>query len=115
MKQSHEDNTKNIKFSYYANCHCLNRRKTIRKRSLDSLRIIHSGITLTFTVAKGHNACLVNHIRTEVEKFLRKNLEKISEKLIDNFSNSDYTSNHRRSTCKKSRGNTIVCRFLQGI
>ena len=31
------------------------------------------------------------------------------------YLDSDYLSNHKRSTCKKSQSNTIVCRFLQGI
>ena len=44
-----------------------------------------------------------------------KKSEQFSEKLIYSFSDSAYSSNHWRSTCKKSWGCTFVCRFLQGI
>ena len=40
--------------------------------------------------------------------------EWLSKKSIHNFTDSDYLSNHR-SMCKKSWGNTIICRFLQSI
>ena len=35
--------------------------------------------------------------------------------MIPNFSNYDYFSNNRRSTYKRSWGNTFVCRLLHGI
>ena len=37
------------------------------------------------------------------------------EKLIQNITDSDNSSNHRRSTCKIFRGNTVVCSVLRGI
>ena len=50
----------------------------------------HRGITAI--VAKFYNALLLNRIRPEVEKVLRKN--QISEKSILKFTDSDYPSNH---------------------
>ena len=38
-----------------------------------------------------------------------------SEKLIHNITNSDYPTNSWRGSCKKSRGDTLTCRFRQGI
>ena len=43
-----------------------------------------------------------------------KKSEGFSEKSV-NITDSDNLSNHQRSKLKKSLGNTIVCRFLQGI
>ena len=37
------------------------------------------------------------------------------EELIHNITDSNYPSNHPRSTSKESRGNTIVSRYLLGI
>ena len=49
---------------------------------------------------------------------LRKSLGKsewISKKSTHYFSDSNYSSNHWRSPCKKSRSNTFANRFLQSI
>ena len=72
------------------------------------------GITLTAIATKVYNALLLNCIGPEVEKLLEK-LERLSEKSIHNLTHSDYTSNHRRSMCKKCKDNTIVRKILQGI
>ena len=48
------------------------------------------------------------------ENSLKKS-ERFLEKSMHNFTVSDYSANHRKSTCKKCRGNTIVHRFLQSI
>ena len=48
-----------------------------------------------------------------VSKLKSRNSEWLTEKSTHNFTDSDYSSNHRRSTCKKYRGNTIVRRFSQ--
>ena len=38
-----------------------------------------------------------------------------SEKPIQNITDSDYPLNFRWSSCKTLQGNTLICRFLQGI
>ena len=40
---------------------------------------------------------------------------RFSEKTIHNITDSNNLLNHRRSSCKNSRGNTTVCRFLKSI
>ena len=39
----------------------------------------------------------------------------LSEKSIYDISNFDYPSNSRRCTCKKPRGNNIICWLIQGL
>ena len=41
--------------------------------------------------------------------------ERFLEKLMNNFTDSVYPSNHRRSTSKTARANAIVSRFFEGI
>ena len=75
----------------------------------------YRGITL-FTIAiKVYDAWLLNHIWPEVEIILRKNQKSFKKLLIHNFSNSDFSLNHQKSIWKTSWGNTLVCRFFQGI
>ena len=63
--------------------------------------------SLTFT------ALILNGIRPLIEKNSSEKSKRLSEKSIHNFTDSDNSSNYRRSTGKKSRGNTTVGRFLQ--
>ena len=44
-----------------------------------------------------------------------KNPKLLSKKSINDITNFDYPSNSRRCTCKKHRGNNILCRLLQGF
>ena len=50
----------------------------------------------------------------KLRKFKRK-IRTVLEKFIHDFSDSDYSLNHRRSRCKRSRDNIIVFRSLQDI
>ena len=62
----------------------------------------HRGITLTSIVAKVYYDLLLNHIKSEIEKILRKKSKRFSTKSIHNFTNYDGPSNHRRSSYKKN-------------
>ena len=63
----------------------------------------YRGITLSALTAKVYNTLLLTPIQPEVEKILW------------NFSDSGHSSNHWRSTCKKSWSNYIGHRFFYGI
>ena len=71
-------------------------------------------VNLRITKNYNDNALLLNRIQPDIEKILRKN-QWLLEESINNLTDSDYPSNHRRSMGKESQGNTTVCRFLQGI
>ena len=73
----------------------------------------YSGITLTSIAAKVYNVLLLNRIEPDIRK-LGKKSEWFSEKSI-HITDSKNLSNLRRISLEKSRGNTIVSRFLQGI
>ena len=75
----------------------------------------YRGITLTVIVATVYIAQLRNRIRPEVEKIWEEKSDRLLEKSIDNVIDSGYQLNHQTNTSKKSRDNTIVRRFLQGI
>ena len=49
-----------------------------------------------------------------MEKFLEKS-KQLLKKSLHNLTDFDNSSNNRRGTSEKSRGNTAVHRFLQGI
>ena len=72
----------------------------------------YRSITLAAIVAK------IFHSRSNLTWGRKNSLEKskyLSEKSIHNITISDYSSNHRKSMCKKSWGNTFVRRFLPSI
>ena len=77
------------------------------------LRMAYSyqGITLNSIVAKIYNALLLNHIEPEIEKILWKNPNDFRR----NRSTTSQILTIRRSSCKKSQGDTLIYRFLKGI
>ena len=74
------------------------------------------GITLTSITAKIYNDLLLNQIEHEIVKILRKNQNGFQRNLS---STSQILTNCRIlegvHAKKKTRGNTIICRFLQDI
>ena len=60
----------------------------------------YRGITLTFIAAKVYNALLLNHIKPEIKKILRKNQNGFQRNRFTTL-DSDYPSNPQSSTCKK--------------
>ena len=61
----------------------------------------------TTLTAKVYNVLLLSRIKTETEISKEKS-ERLSEKSILNITDSDSPSNHRKSSYKRFRGNTIV-------
>ena len=72
------------------------------------------GITLTSIVAKIYNALLCNCIEPKIENLLRKNQDGFrrnrttTSKIL-----TTYLSNSWRYSCKKPRGNNIICWLRQ--
>ena len=90
---------------------CIN--KTIEKRKKGYILVFfrksdhgitknYNCITLTAIAAKVYNVLLLNGIQSKVEKILRENY-RFSVKSIHNLKHSDYPSNYRTCTSKKSR------------
>ena len=73
----------------------------------------YRGITLTAITVKIHNALLLNCIWPEVYKILKENQNGFSRNRSATF--QILTVRYRRNTCKKYRGNTLVCRFHGSI
>ena len=73
---------------------------------------VWANIFLTAFAANVYNAMLRKHIWLEVGKILNKNQNSLwwNHLIVPNYSSDD-----RRNTCKISRGNIIVRRFLQDI
>ena len=72
------------------------------------------GITLTPKAAKIYNALLVNPIKPEIEKILKKNQNGFCRNQLDNITNSDNLLNFR-CLCKKPQSYIPICTFLQDI
>ena len=66
----------------------------------------YRSVTLTAIVG---NALLLNHIQPQENPWGKS--ERFLEKSVYNITNLNYSSNHRRTTCKKSRGNVIIDLF----
>ena len=75
----------------------------------------YRGKTLSFIAAKIYNILQLNLIEPEIEKILRKNRNGFRKK---RFTTSQILTIQRMFlsiSCQKSRGHTLVCRFLQVI
>ena len=68
-------------------------------------KMTSESLILTDIVATVYNALLLNRIRPQFEKILMKIRTAFRE--IHNFTDFDYSSNHRRNTHKKTGGNTF--------
>ena len=74
----------------------------------------YRGITLTSIAAKICNTLLCNRIEPKIENVLRKNQNGFQR---NRFTMSQILTlwNSWRCTCKKPRGNIIICRLYQGL
>ena len=72
----------------------------------------YRGVTFTAIAAKVYNALLLNRIQSKIEETLRKNQNSF---LRNRSTTSKILTIRRRRARKKSRGNTAVHRFFQGI
>ena len=76
----------------------------------------YRGITLTSIAASIYDALLLNRVESAIEKIRRKNYNgfrrnrpKISHILtIRRILESDHQSDFRKSSCKKTRGDTLI-------
>ena len=73
----------------------------------------YRGIALTSIAAKTYNTLLRNHIEPKIEKILRRT-EMVFGQIDPQIMNFDYPSNSG-CTCKKPKGNNIICRLLRGL
>ena len=88
-------------------CNAVYKQNTTEKGDLRITKN-YRGITLTAISAKIYNVLLLNGIRPEIEKILRKNQNSFRR-------NRSATSLSMCSMYQEFRGNTIIRRFLQGI
>ena len=89
-------------------------KNTMEKEAKDCIFLAKATSESLIAIAvKIYISLLCNHIWPEVTKILGKNLNKLSEKSIHNFSDSDYLSD-RRVSAKISKQH-FVLRCFQGI